>query len=748
MSTDGPAKPVEQEIPQTPDDSFPQSVDGPGHSTMDDIDAADFSRADTEGEHAYGGVSDGLAEPADGDRGTDKPATGADANGVPEESGALGDSGPSGHDKTMNATAEDIDAIGVTDHLTHDGEAGDWPLTSEDSPSASSADGTIIGAGLGDSGSPGKPSAEFTDAGERPSPPTKTGTNKELAALEKGPEATRCEAGGDVTDRPTAELNDSNEGTEEPADPPEPSEGERDDGSADMARETEEQAKHHDEEPAGRVESFTSTLSTLDSALTETHDPSQETSALGSAEETKSALPSDAARPADEGEPNSVSDLFEVTEPEEPKDVGAPVETADSDAARLRSDSSDTLEHRDGDEASPTEASILAAGSEGVPAPRAASKDGTPTGAPDSGTGSTSSYAHPETGGQTPETEESSEVEERKYPTKEQEVADHADISTGPDTYHCEHGNENWGIRKGVVPVYEEIRATELEDIASVADNIKLDPSIVRQAKENLFLDKRSVEAGPAEVLEKKLLEASIPYSSTEPEYWDPERLTAPKTFGTHGIAHRAVLKGEENPEGHGEPVSSGPEPAVGHDAADMATRRDFNARIAPESTIPAPPKESGDIVLDTGDPVYFRNGRTAIGYDKNTGANFDNVQPLDGRHDVVVHGNNQGFFEPGRVNEAGVDFTAGDTHPTHIADATRANPSYDGGPVRLVSCHTGTIAEGALGIPAAQAIANALGVPVMAPTNKVGVSSRLGPAQTPTIYGGGYWRTFLPIVQ
>ncbi|MFD7499378.1 hypothetical protein ACFV8T_45345, partial [Streptomyces sp. NPDC059832] len=183
------------------------------------------------------------------------------------------------------------------------------------------------------------------------------------------------------------------------------------------------------------------------------------------------------------------------------------------------------------------------------------------------------------------------------------------------------------------------------------------------------------------------------------------------------------------------------------HDA-DMGTRRDYEARVSPESRIPAQPKEPGDLILNTGDPVYFGDGRTAVGYDRSTRVNFDLVEPLPGYHDVVVHGNNQGFFEPGRVNEAGSSFSAGDTHPTHIADAIRANPSYDGGPVRLVSCHTGTAGEGVLDIPAAQAVANELGVPVMAPTNKVGVNTKLGPNQIPKIFGGGYWRTFLPMAR
>ncbi|MBT1189289.1 hypothetical protein HET69_36220 [Streptomyces sp. CJ_13] len=134
------------------------------------------------------------------------------------------------------------------------------------------------------------------------------------------------------------------------------------------------------------------------------------------------------------------------------------------------------------------------------------------------------------------------------------------------------------------------------------------------------------------------------------------------------------------------------------------------------------------------------------MGYDSSTLVNFDLVKPKPGYHDVVIHGNNEGFFEPGRVNAAGKGFSAGDTSPAHIAEAIRNNPGYTGGPVRLVSCHTGTIGPGVTEIPAAQNIANQLGTPVLAPTNKVGVGRDLGPGQTPEIFGGGYWRLFLPI--
>lgn len=195
-----------------------------------------------------------------------------------------------------------------------------------------------------------------------------------------------------------------------------------------------------------------------------------------------------------------------------------------------------------------------------------------------------------------------------------------------------------------------------------------------------------------------------------------------------------------------------------GTDASDgMGTRREYEARVSPESTIAVPPKEASDLVLETGDHVYFGDGATAIGYDQNTVGNFARVQPLKGYHDVVVHGNNRGFFMPGRINEAGVGFPAGDVHPSHITDAIRNNPSYNGGPIRLISCHTGHIrflsdentpltGKGVLHDSAAQAIANELGVPVMAPTDAVGTFSNRGPGQIPRINRNGYWRTFLPI--
>jgi hypothetical protein len=113
-----------------------------------------------------------------------------------------------------------------------------------------------------------------------------------------------------------------------------------------------------------------------------------------------------------------------------------------------------------------------------------------------------------------------------------------------------------------------------------------------------------------------------------------------------------------------------------------------------------------------------------------------------------VVHGNNKGYFMPGRTNQAGVDFPPGEVNPAHIAEAIRSNPNYNGEPIRLVSCHSGTVVEGSGEIPAAQALANRLGVPVQAPTDEVGVFPKLPPGQEPVILHDGYWRTFLPITE
>jgi hypothetical protein len=157
----------------------------------------------------------------------------------------------------------------------------------------------------------------------------------------------------------------------------------------------------------------------------------------------------------------------------------------------------------------------------------------------------------------------------------------------------------------------------------------------------------------------------------------------------------------------------------------------------------PQPPTRTPDSHLPAGDPVYYRENGTAIGYDSRTMRNFDAVRPEPGFHDVVVHGERNGMFRPGMIGNDGADLPANYTHPNQIADAIRTNPNWDGGPVRLVSCHSGVAAEG---LPApAQQVADALGVPVIAPTEAVGVPKRGGYNQVPIIRDDGTWEMFYP---
>ncbi|MFF4159450.1 hypothetical protein [Streptomyces sp. NPDC001678] len=217
---------------------------------------------------------------------------------------------------------------------------------------------------------------------------------------------------------------------------------------------------------------------------------------------------------------------------------------------------------------------------------------------------------------------------------------------------------------------------------------------------------------------------------------------------GDSGGDHAAESPGAEHePSGH-----HAAEDGVGagsHHADDPQTMRDYTPpQDDPKSKIPVPPKEHGDIVLATGDHVYHEPHLTTIGYDSMTQLNRDLTARLEGYHDVVVHGNDKGFFMPGRKNAMGVDFPPGEVHATHIVEAIRNNPTYKGGPIRLISCHTGRVREGVSDIPAAQQVANDLGVPVMAPTDEVGIYPSRGKGQVPEVQNEGYWRTFLPMAQ
>jgi len=86
---------------------------------------------------------------------------------------------------------------------------------------------------------------------------------------------------------------------------------------------------------------------------------------------------------------------------------------------------------------------------------------------------------------------------------------------------------------------------------------------------------------------------------------------------------------------------------------------------------------------------------------------NADNIKPVDGYEDIVVHGDSRGFSYR---DKNGVDTTC---TAREMAEMIKSNPNYKGGPIRLISCETGAEEFGA-----AQMLANQLGVEVMAPSH------------------------------
>ncbi|AEW94698.1 MULTISPECIES: WXG100 family type VII secretion target [Streptomycetaceae] len=185
--------------------------------------------------------------------------------------------------------------------------------------------------------------------------------------------------------------------------------------------------------------------------------------------------------------------------------------------------------------------------------------------------------------------------------------------------------------------------------------------------------------------------------------------------------------------------------PALGRSGLldDMGKRRAWKLFWSEDSKIAAPPAIPGDFELMTGDPVYFGKNSTTIGYDPKTLNNTVNIARIPRFHDVIVHGTDEGYYIAGRVNAAGKVLMDDHVSPAHIKEAILNNPNYDGGPVRLISCYSGRAKPGHL--PLGQQLANDLGVPVRAPSDRIGTDPGLGPGQKPVIDRGGQWITFRP---
>ncbi len=88
---------------------------------------------------------------------------------------------------------------------------------------------------------------------------------------------------------------------------------------------------------------------------------------------------------------------------------------------------------------------------------------------------------------------------------------------------------------------------------------------------------------------------------------------------------------------------------------------------------------------------------------------NAEKIKPIKGYQDIVCHGDKTGFSY--------LDLDGNELYmtPREFADILKNSPVYEGRPIRLISCEAG-----ANGSFTAQYVANQLGVPVLAPTDRV----------------------------
>ncbi|MFI6870185.1 ADP-ribosyltransferase [Nocardia sp. NPDC050406] len=194
----------------------------------------------------------------------------------------------------------------------------------------------------------------------------------------------------------------------------------------------------------------------------------------------------------------------------------------------------------------------------------------------------------------------------------------------------------------------------------------------------------------------------------------------------THPNPAREIsLPSEGNPD-------NGPEKRVNpEEVRELPQAPDTNT---PDQGVPSDSAVDGDQTLDPlsdsaiDPPVQHAPDRTAIGDSPEVQRAFRNVRN-DGAHDVVVHGNR--FGSPTADGNAEIT-------PQQVIDAIRNNPHYvPGTPIRLLCCFSG------MDIGFAQQIADALGVPVLAPTDAVGVRST--PNSPAVIPENGNWKVFRP---
>lgn len=125
----------------------------------------------------------------------------------------------------------------------------------------------------------------------------------------------------------------------------------------------------------------------------------------------------------------------------------------------------------------------------------------------------------------------------------------------------------------------------------------------------------------------------------------------------------------------------------------------------------------------------YFNSSDILYEYSKK-------VKPIDGYEDIAIHGDWSGFS----INDSNGNEIESYT-PKEFAEILKEDPNYHGGNVRLLSCETG--AKGAV---AAQQLADALNVDVLAPTDVLFIDFNGKMTIGPDEYtNSGDWKLFKP---
>lgn len=125
----------------------------------------------------------------------------------------------------------------------------------------------------------------------------------------------------------------------------------------------------------------------------------------------------------------------------------------------------------------------------------------------------------------------------------------------------------------------------------------------------------------------------------------------------------------------------------------------------------------------------YFNSSDILYEYSKK-------VKPIDGYEDIAIHGDRSGFS----INDSNGNEIESYT-PKEFAEILKEDPNYHGGNVRLLSCETGS--KGAV---AAQQLADALNVDVLAPTDVLFIDFNGKMTIGPDEYtNSGDWKLFKP---